>query len=153
VALAWQEACSKEVSPTYLRDIYDVFRAEASTKAGAEAQAFAKAIATARTTCKADGNAYGCAAAFAHSAAWATAAAEAHAQAWALAIQQCPCDDKMQSMQADADAHADETALLTARVEAVASAEICSQPNGIKRTHAQAQTCLQDIYALVYAKV
>lgn len=152
MALAWNEACSKEVTPTWLRDIHDQFLATSQTSGGAEAFAFAKAVATVEVACTSEGNAYGCAAAYAFAQSWAQAAAMAHAEAWAQAVQQCECGGKDQITAAEADAFASETFKLTAEVEALAQASVCAG-FGSSASDGDAQTCIQDIYAWVYAKV
>lgn len=115
------------------------------------ARAFARAIAATRTTCNAKGNAYGCASAYAFSQAWAKATAKATARAWATAIAKCKCNRKFQVNAAQSDVWAREHKKLIAKVKAVASSSVCSK-GGFKST-SDAQTCLQDVYAWVYAQV
>jgi hypothetical protein len=121
------------------------------------AHAFAKAIAVASTTCTSSGNAWGCASAYAHASAWATATASAHAKAWAAAKNACYCDGKLQIVESDADAEAFELKKLVAKVTAAADAYTCvepTDPGDVSTTYDNAaQTCIQDIYATVLAKV
>ena len=152
VALAWHSACSKEVTPTWLRDIHDQMLATSQTSAAAEANAFAKAVATVEVACDSEGNAYGCAAAYAYASSWAQAAAFAHGEAWAQAVQECQCAGNDQTTAANADAYASETFALIAEVEAIADKFVCSAGDS-SSSDSEAQTCLQDIYAWVTAKV
>jgi hypothetical protein len=113
--------------------------------------AFAKAIATVKTYCRSAGNAWGCAAAYAHAKAWAKATISAHAAAWAEAVAKCQCD-KEHVVAAEAYGHADELEELIATVEASAYSKVCVDGDDEKKG-AAAETCVQDIYATALAKV
>jgi hypothetical protein len=149
VTSAWVHACKTAYYPDWSYSVYKAYK-DASYDSD-KGFAFAKAIAVAKTTCRSSGNAWGCAAAYAHAKAWATATVSAHASAWAEASAQCNCD-KAQTAYAQADGHASEFLLLSANVEAVANSHVCVSGSE-SRSDYQAQTCVQDIYAHVFARV
>jgi hypothetical protein len=148
VTRAWAYACKSKIEDGWGVKVYDAWKDHQSD----EGYAFAKAIAVAKTTCTSAGNAYGCAAAYAHAQAWATATVSAHAIAWAEAVAQCDCDDKTETATASADAYAHEFRTLMAKVQAEASSHVCALGNE-NASDRDAQTCLQDLYATVFAKV
>jgi hypothetical protein len=149
VTAAWLYACNTPIKPKWYHSVHEVYVDKA--KDWDEGFAFAKAISTARTYCKSSGNAWGCAAAYAHAQAWAKATVSAHASAWSEAVAKCHCD-KEQIVAAQADGHAYEFKKLVAKVEAVASAHVCVSGSD-QASDYDAQTCVQDIYAHVFAKV
>jgi hypothetical protein len=150
VTAAWKYACNSKIEDGWGYKVYKAYTD--STSDYDYGRAFAKAIAVAKTTCNSKGNAYGCAAAYAHAQAWAAATVSAHASAWAEAIAECDCDDKTQTVDAQAVAYAAEFRLLISKVEAVASANVCVYGDDYGSDY-DAQTCLQDLYATVFAKV
>jgi hypothetical protein len=149
VTAAWLYACNTGFKPKWPYYVYEVFSDKA--KASDKGFAFATAIATARTVCTSSGNAYGCASAYAHAQAWAKATVKAHASAWAEAVAKCKCD-KTQTVAAKADGEASEFKKLVAKVEAVAKATVCVYGDDYESDE-EAQTCVQDIYAHVFASV
>jgi dGTP triphosphohydrolase len=150
VTAAWKYACNSKIEDGWGYKVYDAWKEEDYKYD--EGRAFAKAIAVARATCTSSGNAYGCAAAYANAKAWSKATVSAHAKAWADAIAQCKCDGKTQTAEASASAYASEFRTLIAKVEALASAHVCVHGDDYASEY-DAQTCLQDIYATVFAKV
>jgi hypothetical protein len=149
VTAAWAYACTTPIKSNWPQFVYKAYTDEA--KHWEEGFAFAKAISTARTYCKSSGNAWGCAAAYAHAQAWADATVSAHASAWSEAVSQCHCD-KEQTAAAQTDGHAHEFKKLVAKVESVASAHVCVDGDDDASDY-DAQTCVQDIYARVFAQV
>lgn len=149
VTSAWVHACKTPYYPDWSYSVYKAYK-DAAYKWD-NGFAFAKAIAVAKTTCRSSGNAWGCAAAYAHAQAWAKATASAHASAWADAVAQCKCD-KAQTVAAQADGHADEFKKLVAKVEAVADAHVCVDQYDQYASDYDAQTCVQEIYFHVFAK-
>lgn len=111
-----------------------------------------QAIAAADAQCDTNGNAYGCASAWAYAEAWAEAVAEANAEAWAGAINKCNCQHHDQIAEANADGHANAFKELVVSVKADASADVCSSGNGHASVSARAE-CTQNLYSNVFALV
>lgn len=147
-ALAY--ACTTPMTDPWSYEVREVVKDRANPKE-VNGYAFAKAIATVKTYCRSRGNAWGCAAAYAHAKAWAQATISAHAAAWAEAVAKCPCD-KEHVVAAEAYGHADEFQELIASVEAAAYNKICVDGNDKKEGYA-AETCVQNLYATALAKV
>lgn len=150
MAEAWKYACTSSVDDGWVEKVYKVWKDKSSKYD--EGLAFAKAIAVAKTECDSTGNAYGCAAAYAHAKAWALAAVSAHASAWAEARAKCTCDEKTEEVSAGADAYAHEFEYLTANVTATAESHICVEHTQYA-SNSEEQTCIQGLYAKVFAKV
>lgn len=147
---AWAYACEHPPADYYWwTHVYDAMRRKLEDHAGGFA--FAEAIATAETYCRSSGNAWGCAAAYAHAQAWAEASISAHADAWADAIAQCTCNDKTQTVFAEAQNYAYLSEYITAKVSSVAESKVCVDGDDEKYDYDQ-QTCIQDIYAVAWAK-
>lgn len=146
---AFAYACDNQPQAGYAYKIKEAMRhASAQYDAGL---AYAKAISAAETECTASGNAWGCAAAYAYSAAWADAVVSAHATAWSEAIALCDCDFNGQEVATTTDALAWELRHLNAEVSSYSEAHVCVDRDEAKFDFS-AQTCVQDIYATVFAK-
>lgn len=150
VAYVWKNACRLRPNGKFVKTLHDKWVDYDSDQG--EGRAFARAIATAKTTCNSSGNAYGCASAYAFAQAWSKATAKATGRAWATAIAKCKCDGKTQVNAAQADVWAREHKKLIAKVQAVAEAHVCTKKGGGKVSAFDAQTCIQDVYAWVYAQ-
>jgi hypothetical protein len=142
-------ACDTPYSSGWFFTVYEAYKD--SLRVYDRGFAFAKAIAATKTTCTSSGNAYGCASAYAYAQAWSDATFKAHAAAYAKALGRCKCD-KEQIVKAKAFGNASEFKKVVAKVEALAQSAVCVSGNESK-SDSDAQTCVQDIYATVFAYV
>jgi hypothetical protein len=149
VTKATVTACDTPYSASWFFSVYEAYKA--TLYAYDSGFAFAKAVAATRTKCNSSGNAYGCASAYAFAEAWADATFEAHASAWAKAIGKCNCD-KEQIVKAKAFGSASEFKEVVAKVKALSKSAVCVSGNETREDR-DAQTCVQDIYATVFAYV
>lgn len=140
-------ACNTPYGKNWIYSVYKVYTDAA--KDYDYGFAFARAIAATKAKCNSSGNAYGCASAYAYAQAWADAVFKAHAEAWAKALAKCKCD-KEQIVKAQAYGKADEFYKLVAKVEALAKSSVCVKGDDYD-VDSDAQTCIQEIYAHVFA--